>query len=127
MAANAVQVRVYIDEPSLFTKDAYLSGWVSGAEVSNTRAIFEKWFQNKIRVLHFDQSGVWERPVEVAAKIDLAGMDTTQLYFYAFDPKANSYRRIEATDYWIDANGYLRFQTGYAGEIIISEGELAKR
>jgi hypothetical protein len=63
----------------------------------------------------------------VAAKVDLAGMDTTKLVLYAYDPKANSYRKLAAPAYWIDANGYLRFTTSYAGDIIIAQGELEKR
>jgi hypothetical protein len=78
-------------------------------------------------VIHFDQSGQWEQAISVAAKVDLTGMDTKRLYFYAYDPKKNSYRRISAPEYWIDANGYLRFKTEYAGDIIISEESLIKR
>jgi len=49
------------------------------------------------------------------------------LYFYSYDKKANSYKRIEKPAYWIDKNGYLRFTTEYAGEIIISEGALERK
>jgi hypothetical protein len=55
------------------------------------------------------------------------GWDTGRLFFYYYDPKTNIYIRIAAPEYWIDVNGYLHFATGYAGEIIISEGELEQR
>ncbi len=126
MLGAAVGVRLYIDEPGLFTKDAYVSGYVSGPETERIRGIFERWYKNQIRVIHFDQPGKWERPVGVAAKLDLAGMDTANLYFYYYDPVTNSYIRIENPEYRIDANGYLHFKTEYAGEIIISDGVLEK-
>ena len=127
MDGNNVQVRLYIDEPGKLTKDMVVSGYVKGAEVDSVRKNYEKWFNNKVRVIHFDQQADWEQPVGVAARIDLAGMDDKNLYFYAYDKKANSYRRIEKPAYWIDKNGYLHFDTPYAGEIIISEGPLEKK
>jgi hypothetical protein len=122
-----VEVRAYFDDPSLFTKDSYVSGWVSGTAVTSIRGTFGKWFKNQIRTIHFDQAGRWEKPIQVAARVDLAGMDTKRLAFYAYDPKTNTYKRIETPEYWIDANGYLHFTTEYAGEIIIAEGELEKK
>jgi hypothetical protein len=124
---GVVEVRAYFDDPGLFTRDAYVSGWVSGTSVTSIRSLFEKYFSNKIRTIHFDQSGKWENPIKIAAKIDFAGIDTTKLVFYSYDSTTNSYRRLEAPAYRIDANGYLRFTTEYAGEIIISEGGLEKR
>jgi len=48
-------------------------------------------------------------------------------YFYSYDKKTNSYKRIEKPAYWIDKNGYLRFTTEMAGDIIISEGSLERK
>ena len=127
MDGKSVQVRLYVNEPERFTKDTLVSGWVKGAEVDKVRGIFEKWFSNKVRVIHFDQQADWEQPVGVAARVDLAGMNTENLYFYSYDKKANSYRRIEKPAYWIDKNGYLHFDTPYAGDIVISENPLEKK
>jgi len=127
MDGNNVQVRLYIDEPGKLTKDAMVSGYVKGAEVDSVRKIYEKWFNNKVRVIHFDQQADWEQPVGVAARVDLAGMDDKKLYFYSYDKKTNTYRRIEKPAYWIDKNGYLHFDTPYAGDIIISENPLEKK
>ncbi|MDR2908541.1 MAG: Ig-like domain-containing protein [Oscillospiraceae bacterium] len=118
MRGRAVELRLYADLPVL--------GYTSSTAADNIQKLFEKYFSNKIRVIHFDQPGKWEKPVKIAAKIDLAGMDTTRLVFYAYDREANSYRRIASPAYWIDANGYLRFTTEFAGDIVISEGELTK-
>ena len=104
-----------------------VSGYVKGDAVDNMRSIFEKWFKNKVRVIHFDQQADWDQPVNIAAKVDLASMDTKNLYFYSYDKKTNTYRRIEKPAYWIDKNGYLRFTTEMAGDIIISEGPLERK
>jgi hypothetical protein len=127
IANNAVQVRTYFDNPSLFTKDVRVSAYVAGAEVTRVRGKFEKWFANEIRVIHFDNPDKWESAIRVAAKLDLAGMNTAKLALYAYSTKTNSYRRIATPEYRIDANGYLHFKTELAGEIIISEGELVKK
>jgi hypothetical protein len=126
MELNAVAVRLYIDNPALFTKDTLVSGHVKGAAVDATRGHFEKWFRNKIRVIHFDQAGKWEQPIRVAARVDLEAWDTKRLYFYYYDKQANAYTRIVDPAYWIDSNGYLHFKTEYAGDIIISEGPLER-
>ena len=127
VADGAVQVRLYINNPEKFYKDTMVSGYVKGSIVDSVRGIFEKWFKNKVRAVHFDQQTDWGQPVGVAARVDLAGMSTNNLYFYSYDRKTNTYRRIEKPAYWIDKNGYLHFSTAYAGEIIISEGPLEKK
>jgi hypothetical protein len=119
LLGKAVEVRLYADWPVM--------GKTTGSETSNIRGVFQKWFSNQVRVIHFDQPGKWERAISVAAKVDLTGMDTKRLYFYAYNPNTNSYKRLASPAYWLDANGYLHFTTEYAGEIIISEGPLIKR
>jgi hypothetical protein len=119
MRGKAVELRLYADWA--------VPGYTTGTAAEKIRKLFEKWFSNQIRAIHFDQDGKWEKPVKIAAKIDLAGIDTTKMVFYYYDPKKNSFRKLEAPAYWIDANGYLRFTTEYAGEIVISEDALVKR
>ena len=127
IADGAVQVRVTVPTPGKMTGDMLLSGAVSGSTVEARKAFFEKWFVSKLQVIHLEHTGSFSQPVEVAAKVDLTGMDTTNLYFYSYDKVSNSYRRIENPDYWIDKNGYLHFTTELAGDIIVSEGELKKK
>ncbi|MCL2055949.1 MAG: Ig-like domain-containing protein [Oscillospiraceae bacterium] len=127
MDGNTVQVRISIVNPGQFTQDAMLSGFVKGANVESVTNTFTKWFNNTVRTISLDQQGAWEKPVQVAAKLDLSGMDTGNLYFYSYDRATNTYRRITAPAYRIDANGYLRFTTGLAGNIVISDGALARK
>ena len=127
VADNSVQVQLTFPEPNKITADMKVSGWVKGSVVDSRKAFFEKWFVSKLQVIHLEHTGSFGQPVEVAAKVDLTGMDTTNLYFYSYDKEANSYKRIENPDYWIDENGYLHFTTELAGDIIVSEGMLEKR
>ena len=124
---NVVQVRLYIDEPGLFTKDTLVSAYVKGSKVDSTQNKFEKFFDNTIRIVSFDQQEEWEQPVRIAAKVDLAGMDTENLHFYHYDKATNTYKLIPADTYRIDANGYLHFTTPYAGDIIITDSPLQKK
>ncbi|MDR1663565.1 MAG: hypothetical protein LBR83_01405 [Clostridiales bacterium] len=114
-----MELRLYADRP--------VTGKTTGTEANRIRRIFEKWFSNKISTIHFDREGKWDAAVKVAAKVDLTDWDTKQLFFYYYNPKLNRYTRIAKPEYWIDANGYLHFKTEYAGDIIISEGELERR
>jgi hypothetical protein len=119
MRGRAVELRLYAD--------LAVFSYTSGTAAENIRKHFEKRFSNEIRTIHFDRTEKWEQPVKVAAKIDLAGMDTTKLVLYYYDPKTNSYRKLAAPAYWIDANGDLRFTTEYTRDIVVSEGELVKK
>ena len=125
MDGNAVQVRVYVNNPTAITTDLLVSGYVTGAQAQATTTLFEKYFSNKVRTIHLDQTGAWGQTVELAARVDLAGMDVTKLMIYSYDKATNTYRRIENPAYWVDKNGYLHFTTPYAGDIVISEGALA--
>ena len=124
MDGNAVQVRVYVKNPTAITSDLLVSGYVKGSEAERVKTLFEKYFANKVRTIHLDQTGVWGQSVEVAAKVDLTGVDVTKLMIYSYDKATNTYHRIEKPTYWVDTNGYLHFTTALAGDIIISEGPL---
>ena len=127
LSNNAVQLRISIPEPAKITTDLLMSGYVEGATVNKTRAFFEKWYSNKLRVISFEQQGDWGQLVKVAAKVDFTNIDTNNLVLYSYSSKTNSFKRITAQAYWIDKNGYIHFATEIAGDIIISEGALVKR
>jgi len=127
VADGAVQVRLYIGDPASVKNDLMVSGYVKGSDVDYARNTFEKWFNNKVRAIHMDQTAPWGQPVEIAARVDLTGIGTKNLYFYSYDKKTNTYRRIEKPAYWIDKNGYLHFTTELGGEIVISDGPLERK
>jgi len=77
--------------------------------------------------VQLDHTKPWGQPVQIAAKVDLTGMDTANLFFYSYDEKTNIYWRIEKPAYWIEKNGYLHFTTELVEDIIISEGALERK
>lgn len=77
-----------------------------------------------MHVASFDQVGKWEYPLEVAARIGITGMDIKNLKIYYYDKAQNSYSLISDSSYWVDKNGYLHFNTAYAGDIVISDRAL---
>ncbi len=119
LLARALEVRVYAD--------LAVTGCTTGAEVDRLRALFERWFGNKIRAIHLDNTAPFDGEVHIAAKTDLSGWDTKKLHFYTYDPATNKYRLIPTPKYWIDANGYLHFYTALGGDIIISDGPLTTK
>ena len=132
MDGGNIQVRLTISSPEKMGRDAYVSGWVKGTAAENRKAFFAKHFINQVQVIHLDEPAPWGQVVEIAARLDLTGMDTENLYVYSYDRKTNTYTRITTTDdkgriYWLDGNGYLHVYTELAGDIIVSEGPLTGR
>ncbi len=91
---------------------------------AQTAAVFGKYFNNKIRVVSCEQQGSFGASLQIAAKVDLSGMDLNSLVFYSYDKASNSYVRIMSPAYFVDANGYLPFYTGRGGDIVVSERPL---
>jgi hypothetical protein len=129
---KVVQVQLTFPEPTKFTTGMQVSGWVKGSVADSRRAFFEKWYGNELRMIHLEHSGSFGQSVEVAAKVDLTGMDKDNLYIYRYHKTANSYSLIckpgqNPAEYWIDANGYLRFSTDKGGDFVVSENVLARK
>ena len=122
---GAVSVRVSVPEGT--EGGLNFAASLISARANAVRNIFAKWFDNEIAVISFEQADDWGQAAEIAAKIDLSGFDTSNLVFYSYNRATNTYRRIAAPSYRIDANGYLHFTTELAGDIIISNGALAKK
>lgn len=126
MNAQGVDVRLYID-PSAVIGDLNVAASTTNATTKATKNLFEKFFNNKAAVISFGHQGSFGDSINVAAKVDLTGMNTKNLVFYVYDKKTNTYRQIANPTYWIDSNGYLRFSTVFAGDIIVSDGALVKK
>lgn len=119
---KTITARISLD-PAKSTRDLNLTASVSGSRVKAVKAFFEKWFSNKVSVLSLGQKGSFGQSVDIAAKLDLSGMDTDNLVFYIYDQSANSYKRLNV-NYRIDSSGYVRFTTQAAGDIVVSDGPL---
>lgn len=126
MKGNAVESRIYIDSskiPADMKGDLKLRVYTSNPSVKDH---FTKYYKNKCVVVRFEQEGSFGMEIEVATKVDLSGMSTKGLVFYAYDSVKNSFDRIVAPKHYIDDAGYLHFFTSVGGNIIISDGPLAK-
>lgn len=86
---------------------------------------FEKYFKNqKFAVVTMGQKGAFGSVVQVAVKIDLSGMDLSSLAIYSYDAAANAYTLVENTGAFVDANGYLHFNTPVGNNIVITDKAL---
>lgn len=122
-----VDARLYITPASLTaaTEPIKLGIATKGDRPETVKRFFEKHFDNAVSVISCEQQGGFGAKLQIAAKVQLPE-DTASLVFYSYNAETNSFTRI-LTAYRIDANGYLRFATELAGDIIVSNGALKKR
>jgi hypothetical protein len=131
--SKAVDVRITLDVNEAIEslqsgaiKTLNLAASTQSPAAKQAKTIFESWFSNDLQTVHFDRQGAWGQPVKVAVKFDSA-LDPANLFFYAYDKATNTYTRLQSPDAWVDAHGYVHFTTEIAGDIIISEGALARK
>lgn len=123
---KAVTVRITL-APELVKQDIKLYASLDNTFTTSTKNLFSNLYSNTFRVIYFEQQGDIGQKAAIAAKVDLTGMSTSNLYFYSYDSAKNSIVPITQPNYWVDSNGYLRFETSVLGTIIISDGPLAKK
>ncbi|MFV0399922.1 MAG: beta strand repeat-containing protein [Oscillospiraceae bacterium] len=123
---KAVTVRITL-APELVKQDIKLYASLDNTFTTSTKNLFSRHYSNTFRVIYFAQQGDIGQKAAIAAKVDLTGMSTSNLYFYSYDSTKNSIVPITQPNYWVDSNGYLRFETSVLGTIIISDGPLAKK
>ncbi|MFV0400705.1 MAG: hypothetical protein ACK5LX_08820 [Oscillospiraceae bacterium] len=98
---------------------------ISSKESLSTKALFEKWYKNKVTVCTFAQTASFNSTVRVAVVLPSKTAVET-LVFYQYNMEKNTVVQIRPTDIAYDGNGYLHFTLSNAGQIIISEGQLVK-
>ena len=120
-----VESRLYID-PSLVKGNGEIKlGVTLGDEKVTTK--FDQYFKNDIAVVKFDQTGSFGMSIKAAVKLDLSKLDTKALVFYSYNPKTNTYTKMTAPNYRIDANGYLHFTTSMGNCVIVTDQPLARK
>jgi hypothetical protein len=124
VVGNVVDVRISLD-PSQATSGLNLSASTVNAAAVSVETQFERFFTNDVMSVSLGQTGSFGMTVQIAAKV-ADGFDTSDLVFYTYNRTTNTYSRIAAPAYWIDANGYVHFSTNVGGNIIISNGALQK-
>ena len=120
-----IVVRLSFD-PAQITDTIQLAAFTDSAKTKSVRTLFNKYFKNNIQVVRLEQKEDFGMPVNLAVKLD-AKLQGKTLYFYRYNQAGNTYTRIAAPQYRIDANGYVHFTTKFAGYIIISDGSLTEK
>lgn len=120
---KSVDVRLTVT-PSKTTK-----GIITVAMLDNPDVIkrYANTYSNKFVAIDFFQEGSFGTIVDVAAKVDLTGLDTSSLDFYSYNMLTNKQRKIENPNYTIDEKGYLHFSTDLGGTIMITDKPLTKK
>ncbi len=122
---NAVLVRMTVN-PSQATKGFATAALPEGSDFTVIESL-SKYYTNKFVAVDFLQGGSFGTNIQVAALVDLSGMDTSHLYFASYDAVENTMVTIDAPNYSVDAKGYLHFTTNVGGTILISDKPITKR
>jgi hypothetical protein len=125
---KSVQGRIYLESKALvsFNKDIHLGIYTEPEKTRAIERLFEKHFSNNVGVIKLDQEESFDTKIQIAAKLDLNGLDTSSLLLYSYNPSTNSYTIINNPNYFIDKAGYLHFFTEQAGCIIVTDKPLGK-
>lgn len=122
---GTVNVRLSFD-PVQITNVIQLAAFIDSAKTKSVRTLFNKYFENDIQVVRFEQKGDLGIPVNIAVKLDTK-LRGKALYFYCYNQTDNAYTQIAAPQYWINENGYVHFTTKFASCIVISDGPLMRK
>ena len=122
---RAVDVRITLD-PAQSTQDLNLSASTTNTQATRTKNTFTRFFNNDVMVVSLGQQGGFGQQVRIAARLD-SNLNTENLVIYAYDRATNSYRQIREPNIRLDANGYIHFDTTLGGDIMISDGPLARK
>ena len=127
MLGTAVQGRLYIEPAKLTTAlaDIQLGVYTEPAKTLAVTKLFQNYFDNPVHTVYMEQQGGFGERLEVAAKVDLTGLNMKTLVFYSYDAKTNTYFKITDPSYRMDASGYLHFYTNLAGSIVIADKPLS--
>lgn len=108
-------------------KPVKLGGSLDSEQAKRTRALFEKYYDNKIAVISLEQQGNYGKTVHVTAKANLSGMNKKTLRFYSYDPATRKFVFTNPQPLFYIENGYLNFDTYFAGDIIITDKPLMRK
>lgn len=124
-----IAARLYIDPEKSFYVDKEIKLGVSmeQKDTQKTQSTFERYFDNKVSVVHFDHEGAFGMSIDAAVKVDLTGMNIKNLLFYSYNPKTNRYTPITNADAYMDENGFLHFTTNMGGDLVITDKPLTPR
>lgn len=108
-------------------KNVKLGGSLNSERANRTRALFLKYYENKIAVISLEQLGDYGKTVHVTARANLSGMNKKTLKFYSYDPDTGKFIPLDPQPIYYTDNGYLHFDTYLAGDIIITDSPLQRK
>lgn len=126
MDGAAVGARVYVDAAAAAKLGRAIDVSAVTGNAAAEKALAAS-YKNKLVVLDMGQDGPFGMNVNVAARLNFAGMDKTKLAFYSYNEKTKQLAQIEAPAFWFDANGYIHFSTAMGNCIVISDGPLVQK
>lgn len=97
------------------------------ANDATVKKSLQRFFNNEMSVVKFEQVGTFGMPVEVTCKADLSKLNTATLHFYSYDPVANTIGQFDPQNYTIDQDGYLHFTTTSGNYVVITDKPLASK
>lgn len=126
MLNGSVDVRITVTA-SKATKGFGTYANTLDSENNPSTAAVKQYYSNKVVNIDFVQQGSFGTTVQVAAKVNLEGLDTSSLVFYSYDLLTNKFTPVQNANYTIDSAGYLHFSTDLGGTILITDRPLTKK
>ena len=129
MNGNAIAGRLTVISGNVgsLSSNITLGVFPDSATTAPVASKFNKYYRNDMRFLTLEHAGSYGMTVNIAAKLDMGGMKTTNLHVYSYDRKLNQFRLINGAGAFVDKNGFFQFKTTYGDDIIISDGPLARK
>jgi hypothetical protein len=122
--ANRTEVDVRITfNPANATKDILLLGSTTSLAAVRIRNLFEHHFGGTMMAVSLAHQGSFGMDVRVAVRL-APNLDSSSLLFYRYDRTANTYRQFMPSFVWLDNNGFIHFNTGIGGDIVLTNAKL---
>ena len=125
----AVQGRLVVEPGRLGerTTDLLLGVYTAPAQTQAVQQMFHRTFTNRVAVVRLAHQGELGARMQVAARVDLSGLATGNLHFFSYERTTGRTVALPNPEHRIDSNGYLVFNTGVGGYIIVTDRPLTRR
>lgn len=115
-SGSTVEGRLIFHAGQPLANEVKLGIHTTGSRVESLERSLEKTLGD-VAVVVLDQQGAFGQTIQVAAKVDLEGLDSSSLFLYRYDESTGSYTLI--TGEFLDKTGYLHFDTDQGGVYLL--------
>ena len=122
-SAGGVDVRVSF-RPGQATQGISLTASTFSPRAVAAQNVFRTHLNTVSTVVSFQQQGGLGMEVGVAVRL-APGMNTNNLFFYSYNPSANTFSVLEPGNVSVDANGFVHFATSIGGDIVITNSAVS--